>query len=101
MRKLLERPLLCAAMVQASAASYTPDSTVEAQRAETSIYQAILQTLGKQAPTQEDRSIVRLLVYGWWGVLVSCLSKKTSDARAEAELGVAARLLLAPYERSR
>lgn len=99
-RRLLERPRLCAAMVQASAASYAKDATDEAQRAETSIYQAILETLGATSPTEEDRSIVRLLVYSWWGVLVSSLSEKTSDERAESELRVAARLLLAPYAQS-
>ncbi|WP_027943793.1 TetR/AcrR family transcriptional regulator [Amycolatopsis taiwanensis] len=97
-RRLLRRRRLCAAMIQASAATYAASATKEAELAESELYRVILRTLGRSAPTDEDHTIVRLLIYSWWGVLVSWVNEKTSRERAEAELRLAARLILAPYK---
>jgi TetR/AcrR family transcriptional regulator, cholesterol catabolism regulator len=89
-RRLLQRPQLCAAMVRASAASFAAKGTAEAELAEAALFQAILGTIGGGAAP----GVVRLLVYGWWGVLVSCLRLTTSAAQAEAELRLATQLIL-------
>ncbi|MEV0700289.1 TetR/AcrR family transcriptional regulator [Saccharopolyspora sp. NPDC050389] len=95
-RELLRRPLLCAAMVKSAAASYTSDPSGSTDN-DSALSHAILRTLGQSAPSEEDRSTVRLLVFSWWGVLVSRLSGKTSTKQAEADMRLAARLLLARY----
>jgi AcrR family transcriptional regulator len=89
-RRLLQRPQLCAAMVRASAASFAAQGTAEAELAEAALFQAILGTVGNGTTP----GVVRLLVYGWWGVLVSCLRLTTSAAQAEAELRLATQLIL-------
>lgn len=95
-RELLRRPLLCSAMVQSTAASYTTDPSGYPDN-DSALSHAILRTLGKSSPSEEDRSTIRLLVFSWWGVLISSLSRKTTVEQAEADMRLAARLLLARY----
>lgn len=93
--ELLRRPRLCAAMVQSTAANYTSDPGGSPD-GDSALSRAILSTLSRSAPSEEAQSTVRLLVFSWWGVLISRLSRKTSAEQAEADVRRAARLLLAP-----
>ncbi|WP_413098276.1 TetR/AcrR family transcriptional regulator [Streptomyces sp. Inha503] len=94
-RRLMEQPLLCGSMVRAAAADYADPSQPQAPVAESHLYRAILRTLGEDDPGQERVTAVRMLVYGWWGVLFSNLSGRTSAAEARYQIALAARLLLA------
>ncbi|QFU92492.1 TetR/AcrR family transcriptional regulator [Amycolatopsis sp. YIM 10] len=101
-RKLLRRPLLCAAMVQAATTTYTAaqtEATETANLADSVLVREILHAAGDARADSEAAAAVRLLVYSWWGVLVSALSHKMSEEQAEAEVRLAARLLLAPSSR--
>ncbi|GAA4616972.1 TetR family transcriptional regulator [Saccharopolyspora hordei] len=93
--ELLRRPRLCAAMVQSTAARYALEP-FGAPEGDSALYRAILRTLSRVAPDEDVRSTVRLLVYSWWGVLVSSLSGKTPVEQAEADIRRAARLLIGP-----
>ncbi|WP_433755618.1 TetR family transcriptional regulator [Nocardia sp. CA-135398] len=96
---LLREPRLCGAMLRATAGQYMTDSPSEIHfpSTESALVRAILSTLGVATPDGQDRGAIRLLVYSWWGVLVSCLSQHTPAARAEADLRQAAQLILARY----
>ncbi|MGW9131937.1 TetR family transcriptional regulator [Streptomyces sp. NPDC055681] len=94
-RDLLERPLLCSAMVQATSVTFISRPEDEVRQAEDVLSRVILRTLGRGAPSREDSTAVRLLLYSWWGVLVAILSDKTSAADAEDQLRLAVRLMLA------
>lgn len=91
---LLEQSLLCSSMVQATAVNYSAQSESEMPVAESSLCRAVLRTLGSQDPDRDRATAVRMLVYSWWGVLVSRLSGRTSDAVAAYQIELAARLLL-------
>ncbi|MFC8672125.1 TetR/AcrR family transcriptional regulator [Streptomyces griseorubiginosus] len=94
-RRLVEQPLLCGSMVRATTVDYCDPSEPHAPMAEADIYRATLRTLGVEDPGPELETAVRMLVYGWWGVLVSCLSGRTSPDEARQQIELAARRLLA------
>lgn len=98
-RELLRTPRLCGAMLQAAAANYMTGPTEDGLMSQIILPQAILRTLVELAPDRANIDVVRLLVYSWWGVLVSALGHKTSPRRAEDDVRLATRLLLADYAR--
>ncbi|WP_327743488.1 TetR family transcriptional regulator [Streptomyces europaeiscabiei] len=93
-RSLLDRPLLCSAMVRAIAVDYAVNPDYHFRFAEDRLCRAVLHTLGRDAPSHDETGAVRLLAYSWWGVLVSALHRDTPEAQGEEELRLAARLLL-------
>lgn len=95
-RDLLGRPRLAAAMVQSSVIGYASVTPAQSALVEGAVVRAVLRALRLDEPGETDMSRARLVLYSWWGVLVSLLSDKTSAARAEADLRLAVRLLLAP-----
>jgi len=99
-RGLMRRPRLGVAMVQSSAMGYASVTAAEAELVQSTLGSAILETVGVIEPAERDTSVVRLLMYSWWGTLVAGLSGKTTQPQAEAEIRLAARLLLAPYSES-
>ncbi|MDA3624568.1 TetR family transcriptional regulator [Saccharopolyspora oryzae] len=94
-RELLRRPRLCSAMVQSTATNYTSDP-FGSPDGDSALSRAVLHTLKQSAPGEEVESTVRLLVFSWWGVLISRLSGKTSVEQAESDMRLAARLLVGP-----
>ncbi|MBU3064293.1 TetR family transcriptional regulator [Nocardia sp. NEAU-G5] len=98
-RELLRTPRLCGAMLQAAAGTYMTGPTEDGLMSQTVLPQAILRTLTELAPDRANMDVIRLLVYSWWGVLVSALGHKTSPRRAEDDVRLATRLLLADYAR--
>ncbi|MQY29291.1 TetR/AcrR family transcriptional regulator [Nocardia aurantia] len=93
-RELLRTPRLCGAMMQAVAAGYV--SGDEGVTPRLALVRAVIETLGR-APDEVDLGVIRLLTYSWWGVLVSWLSHKIAPAEAEADVRLAAQLILAAY----
>ncbi|MGW9131832.1 TetR family transcriptional regulator [Streptomyces sp. NPDC055681] len=89
---LLEQPVLCASMVRAASATHCAPSEplVDSQ-----LCRAILHILGAHEPGEERTAEVQMLVYSWWGVLVSVLSGRTSHAEAAYQITLSARRLLA------
>ncbi|GAA1267673.1 TetR family transcriptional regulator [Pseudonocardia aurantiaca] len=94
-RELTRRPRLGVAMVQSAAANHASVWAAEAELVQSTLGRAVLGTLGVAEPTERDVSVVRLLMYSWWGILKAGLTGKTTQAQAEAETRLAARLLLA------
>lgn len=93
--ELLRRPRLCAAMVQSTATNYTSDAFGSPQ-GDSALSNALLDTLSRSAPGEDVESTVRLLVFSWWGVLISRLSGRTPAKTAEADVKQATRLLVGP-----
>ncbi|MEV6773812.1 TetR family transcriptional regulator [Nocardia sp. NPDC051030] len=100
-RQLLRTPLLCSSMLRATAGNYMADAPDNPSwlGAEAALPQAIWNTLGNPVPDEQDHSAIRLLVYSWWGVLVSTLSGWVPGTRADEDMRVATRLILARYAR--
>lgn len=96
-RDLLSRPRLCAAMMHAAAASYVSSPPDGGRTADPAIVRAIVGTLGERIDA--DPGVIRLLVYSWWGVLVSSLNQKIAPELAESDLRLATRLILARHHR--
>jgi len=98
-RELLRSRPLCGAMLKAAAATYMSSPTEDGLMSQTVLPQAILRMLTTVAPDRVNMDVIRLLVYSWWGVLVSALGHKTSPGRAEDDVRLATRLLLADFAR--
>ncbi|PXX61749.1 TetR family transcriptional regulator [Nocardia tenerifensis] len=96
---LLRSPRLCSAMLRATAAAYMgqPPPELLWLESESALTQAILDTLGVEQPNSDDHGTTLLLIYSWWGVLTSSLSRRMSPDHAERELCRAASLILANY----
>jgi len=96
-RKLMTYPRLCTSMVRATVATYTNHPSQAANKAEPALYDTILRTLDSPGPDAEKHSVVQLLTYTWWGVLVASLVGRTSIRQGEEQIRLATRLILAPY----
>ncbi|KPI18935.1 transcriptional regulator, TetR family [Actinobacteria bacterium OK074] len=94
--KLLEHPLLASAVALSSFAEYASAVPARIDIVESALGQAILGLLGVRDVGETERSRVRLLVYGWWGVFVAVLTEEISTEQAERDLRLAARLILTP-----
>lgn len=81
-RRFTQRPKLALAMVQSTLATYSSHS-VEAKGMDTLVAPYILGRLGIERPTEEDLSKVRLLLYAWWGIVISRLSEHLAQDQAE------------------
>lgn len=93
---LLRDPCLCASMLQGTVIVYVvtgPAATTP--YSDETLSGAMLRLLGEETPDPERRDAVRLLIYSWWGVLVSCLSGKTTQAEVRTQIDLAVRRLLA------
>nr|WP_269781700.1 TetR family transcriptional regulator [Nocardia bovistercoris] len=98
---LLRSPRLCSAMLRATADAYMSEPPPQELwlESESALTRAILDTLGVGDPGPADQDPVILLVYTWWGVLTSSLSRRMSPDRAARELRLAASLILAGHAR--
>jgi TetR/AcrR family transcriptional regulator, cholesterol catabolism regulator len=94
---LLQRPMLAAAMVEAMTTIYFASTIAEVEPTESPLGRIILRTIGAEEPSEQELSAVRLLGHCWWGALVSTISGQTTLPKAEADIRLGARLLLAPY----
>lgn len=100
-RHLLLRPILAAAMFQATNAVYVAVTMDEVRPTESGLSRILLCAMGVEEPGEQDLTLVRLLMYCWWGALVSTLGGQTTSSAAEADIRSGARLLLASYAEKR
>ncbi len=93
--KLLGSPLLASAVALSSFTEYASTVPTEIDIVETALGQRLLRLLGGRADAETERSRVRLLVYGWWGLFVAVLTEEIPAEQGEADLRLAARLIAA------
>lgn len=93
-RQLLRRPLLASAMIQANNAAHAATVT-DATRNDRAFRDAMATTLGVAEPTEQDATLVRLLVQCWYGSLTQCLNGRLTIDEVADDVRLAARILLA------
>ncbi|MDR7303898.1 TetR family transcriptional regulator [Haloactinomyces albus] len=94
-RHLLSRPLLAIAMLQSNSSAHAA-TIPDTGRIDNMFRDLVLRTLGIDAPTAQDITLVRLLVQCWHGVLTASLNGRTPLPDTESDLRMACHLLLAP-----
>lgn len=97
-RRLLARPQLATAMLQANNAAQLQGGR-EYTAANAAFHQVLLTALGvpdPQDPEEEDLRMVRIVEQTWYGILISVLNGLIDIEQSEADVRLAARLLLGP-----
>ena len=95
--KLLDSPLLASATALSAYTEYSAVVPTRFDIVETCLGQTLLRVLGVQEARERDRSVVRLLIYSWWGLFGAVLTEELTTQQAESDLRLAAKLILAPY----
>ncbi|MCT9077471.1 TetR/AcrR family transcriptional regulator [Streptomyces fulvoviolaceus] len=96
--KLLDSPLLASATALSAFSEYAAVTPTRFEIVESCLGQTLLRVLGVDEVREQDRSVVRLLIYSWWGLFVAMLTEELTARQAESDLRLAARLILAPYD---
>ena len=94
-RGMLARPQLAMAMLQANNAAQLQGGR-EYTQANAAFHGLLLRALGVSEPEDEDYRMVRIAEQTWYGVLVSVLNGVIDVDQADADIRLAARLLLGP-----
>lgn len=94
-RGMLARPQLATAMLQANNAAQLQGGR-EYTEANAAFHSVLLRALGVDDPQDEDFRMVRIVEQTWYGVLVSVLNGVITIDQADADIRLAARLLLGP-----
>ncbi|MET7481609.1 TetR/AcrR family transcriptional regulator [Streptomyces sp. NPDC005538] len=94
---LLDTPLLASAAALSAFTEYSGAHPGRFDVVETGLGRTLLRILVTSEPAEEDRSVVRLLIYSWWGLFVAMLTEEITVRQAESDLRLAARLMVAPY----
>lgn len=94
-RRMLERPQLATAMLQANNAAQLQGGR-EYTEANAAFHGVLLDALGVETPGDEDFRMVRIAEQTWYGVLVSVLNGVITIDQADADIRLAACLLLGP-----
>lgn len=94
-RGMLARPQLAMAMLQANNAAQLQGGR-EYTEANAAFHGVLLRALGVEDPDDEDYRMVRITEQTWYGVLVSVLNGVITIDQADADIRLAARLLLGP-----
>ena len=92
---MLERPQLATAMLQANNAAQLQGGR-EYTEANAAFHRVLLDALGVVDAGEEDFRMVRIAEQTWYGVLVSVLNGVITIDQADADIRLAARLLLGP-----
>lgn len=93
--KLLARPLLATAMLQANnhaQLQHGREGSVPSQ----SFHRVLYRALGVDEPSDHDRRLVRLIEQSWYGVLISVLNNVITPEEAEDDVRLTCRLILGP-----
>lgn len=99
-RRMLHRPQLATAMLQANNAAQLKAGREHAE-ASSAFHHLLLTALGCTGPDEEDLRMVRLVEQTWYGILVSALNGLISLEQAEEDVRLACTLLLGPrYDRA-
>ncbi|WP_110206880.1 TetR family transcriptional regulator [Nocardioides daejeonensis] len=100
-RRLLERPLLATAMLQANNAAQLKIGP-EGSDVTNSFHVVLFRALGITDATAQDERMVRLVEQAWYGVLISVLNSVITAEESEDDIRLTCELLLGPtYDRSR
>lgn len=94
-RRMLDRPRLATAMLQANNAAQL-QSGREFTDANAAFHLALLTALGVDEPGEEDFRMIRIVEQTWYGVLVSTLNKVITLEQSIEDIRLATRLLLGP-----
>lgn len=94
-RRLLERPALATAMLQANNAAQLQGGR-EYTEANAAFHRVLLNALDVDLATDEDLRMVRITEQTWYGVLISVLNGVINRDQAEEDVRLACRLLLGP-----
>ncbi len=94
-RRMLERPQLATAMLQANNAAQLQGGR-EYTEANAAFHRVLLDALEVGEAEEEDFRMVRIAEQTWYGVLVSVLNGVITIDQADADIRLAARLLLGP-----
>ena len=97
-QRLLERPQLATAMLQANNAAQLQGGRDDTD-ANAAFHRVLLTALGvpdPDRPDEEDQRMVRIVEQTWYGILVSALNGVIDLAQSELDIRLAARLLLGP-----
>jgi AcrR family transcriptional regulator len=89
--KLLGNRQLASAVALSSFSEYASAVPTRIDIVERALGQRLLRLLGDRG---EARSRVRLLVYNWWGLFVAVLTEEITAEQGEADLRLAARLIV-------
>ncbi|MBM9460122.1 TetR family transcriptional regulator [Nocardioides sp. zg-536] len=94
-RRMLERPQLATAMLQANNMAQLQGGREYAE-ANSAFHRVLLDALRVDEADDEDLRMVRIVEQTWYGVLVSVLNGVISVDEADADVRLASRLLLGP-----
>lgn len=94
-RRMLERPQLATAMLQANNAAQLQGGR-EYTEANAAFHRVLLDALDVGEAEEEDFRMVRIAEQTWYGVLVSVLNGVITIEQADADIRLATRLLLGP-----
>jgi AcrR family transcriptional regulator len=94
-RRMLTRPQLAMAMLQANNAAQLQGGR-EYTEANAAFHRVLLTALGVAEPVDEDFRMVRIAEQTWYGVLVSVLNGVITIDQADEDIRLATRLLLGP-----
>lgn len=94
-RQMLARPKLASAMLQANNATHhmKGDGYTEAS---TAFHDVLLAAMGVTEPDDEDHRMARLMEQTWFGILISTINHVIGLEQAEADIHLAAHLLIGP-----
>ena len=94
-RRMLERPQLATAMLQANNAAQL-QSGREFTDANAAFHLTLLAALGVDEPGDEDFRMIRIVEQTWYGILVSTLNRVITLEQSIEDIRLATRLLLGP-----
>lgn len=94
-RRMLQRPQLATAMLQANNAAQLQGGR-EYTEANAAFHRVLLDALEVGEADEEDFRMVRIAEQTWYGVLVSVLNGVITIDQADADIRLATRLLLGP-----
>jgi TetR/AcrR family transcriptional regulator, cholesterol catabolism regulator len=96
-RAFVRQPKLASAMIQSLNVA-DPTVVTDVPFINERIIQTLLDAAGLEDPDEHQRSLFRLLLQSWYGVLQTHLNGGLSREQAEADLRTASQLLLRPLE---
>lgn len=94
-RALLRRRTLAVAMTQSFNAA-DPTVVTDVDEIDRRMTDLLLDAARVEQPTSRERTLIRLVLQAWYGVLQSALNGRVTVEEAEQDLRLACRLLLAP-----
>ena len=94
-RRMLERPQLATAMLQANNAAQLTSGR-EFTDANAAFHRTLLNALGVDEPGEEDFRMIRIVEQTWYGILVSTLNRVITLEQSIEDIRLATRLLLGP-----